>query len=145
MLKGLFGSSLRKELEEIRHGHRLQMQELNAKTELEKKAWEQEKSFLEKNLKQNHELKTREAVTLVKLDSEERIKQAELSFEAKHNQKVMELEKDFNDRLKNALTKLHEEGNVTTNFVKDLALNMFSHVPETRTQTKIMLAAPEKA
>ncbi len=81
-------SQLRMELAELKHKHDLKIQEMNASFERERKAFHDEMNFVKRQLVQEHELKLKEAVVLTKLDSEQRIKQAELEAERKINANI---------------------------------------------------------
>lgn len=129
MLGRLFTRKLRMELEEVRHKHKLEVDEIKANIEREKRHWAEDKTREVTNLKKEHDLKLKEAVTLAKLDSEQRIAQAKTDGDKKLNDTVEKLTKEHYDRLSTAMTKLHEEGNITTKFTQDLALKMFEKNP----------------
>lgn len=135
MFKGLFAHSLRMELEEIRHKHKLEIQELRAQLDRERHNWEEDKQRLINDLQRDHDLKIKEAVTLTKLQSEQKIKQAELDYDRKLNEATKSLNEDYYQSLKSAMTKLHEEGNITTKFTQELALKMFDKSPATKVLT----------
>ncbi len=145
----IFVYKLKKELEEVKSLHRIEMQEKNAAFEL-----------LKKQSTQEIEMKTREVTALLKLQSEQKIAQIELDskkasaeialtyekkandLEKKSNDKLLALQsklmQDFQDKFTSAISKLHEEGNVTTKFVQDLALNMLGKNPATKTEVKMI-------
>jgi len=137
MFKTLFTAKLRTELAEIKHQHQLEIQEMKAEIAREKKHWEEDKKRTEKQLKDEHEIKLKEVLTLTKLDSEQRIKKAELDAESKHNQRVEKLNKEYYDKLSESMTKLHEQGNVSTQFTRDLALKMIEGMPRNNAETKV--------
>lgn len=121
-----------KELEELKSIHRIQLAEKDAALDRTKK-----------DLFQTHELDLKEAITLLKLESQQKTKQLELDFlrkidelKAEQNKANTEfrdlLSKEYYDKLSAAMSKLHEEGNLTTKFTQDLALKMFEHAPETK-------------
>lgn len=136
----LFGHQLRLELEEIKHKHALEIKEMKADISREKKQWDEDRQRMVDKQNQEHEIKLKEVLTLTKLDSEQRIKKAELDFESKYNKKCEELNATHYDKLAAAMSKLHEEGNVTTKFTQDLALKMMESMPKHKTEntTKVL-------
>jgi Skp family chaperone for outer membrane proteins len=129
---------LRMELEELKHKSRLEIAEIRTEVDREKKQWAKDKNLELERMEKEHEIKLREVVSLTKLDSEQRIKKAELEFQEKFNQKCEELNKTHYDKLSQAMTKLHEEGNNTTKFTQDLALKMMEGMPTHKLQTKVI-------
>jgi len=69
MFQKLFTHKLRTELAEIEHQHQLEIQEMKAEIAREKKHSEEDKKRTEKQLKDEHEIKLKEVLTLTKLDS----------------------------------------------------------------------------
>lgn len=138
MLRKLFTHKLRMELAEVKHEHQLKLNESQAMLERERKHWDEDRQRIVDKLTQEHELKLKEVVTVTKLDSQQQIKKAQLDAEAELNKKVGVLNKEHYDRLADALNKLHTEGNVTTKFTQDLALQMMSHLPANKSETKVL-------
>ncbi len=145
MFRWLTTSALRMELEEIKHKHKLVMAEMSDGIVRDKKHWEEDKARAIKTLQQDYEaklseqaLKLKEAVTLAKLDSEQRIKQAQLDADRKMNAEVAKLNSEHYEKLKESMTKLHEEGNANTKFTQDLALKMIGSMPSNKSETKVL-------
>lgn len=138
LFTNVFASKLRMELAEIKHAHALEIDTINAKLLRDKSLWEEDKARLTKKLTEDSEIKLKEVVTLTKLDSEQRIKQAELNADRKFNEKAEALNKDYYDKMTTAMSKLHEEGNVTTRFTQDLALKMMGNMPANKSETKVL-------
>lgn len=129
---------VKKEIEELKALHRIELAEKEAAL-----------SRREIELKSGHEVKVREVVSLLKLESEQKIKQLELN-----NQRALDAVKneaaeaqtrmkegllaDHYAKLTTAMSKLHEEGNITTRFTQELALKMFESQPVHKTQTKVI-------
>lgn len=135
---------VRREIEELKSIHRIEMQEKEA-----------DLRRLKQDLEKTHELKIRETVSLLKLDSEQKIKQLEINAQ-RDLQRVEqqaakalleskeELLKESYDKLSEAMSKLHAEGNVTTKFTQDLALKMFESMPTQKVQTRVITHVPEE-
>jgi hypothetical protein len=130
----LLGLKWKKEFESLKCLHDIEM----AKKESALKIQAEE-------LTKRHELALTEATTLLKLDYQQQIKQKEMDFQKTVNDlKASQLMEQANfkakvqdenyERLKDAMTKLHEEGNVTTKFTQDLALKMFEKVPTAKSE-----------
>lgn len=129
---------VRKEIEELKSLHRIEMAEKEA--EFERK---------QTNTDKLNEIKQREIVSLLRLESEQKTKQLELdhqrNLEAVKQKAAVELintkEKMLNEnyeKLTAAMARLHEGGNVTTRFTQDLALKMMGSMPEHKLQTKVI-------
>lgn len=144
MFNKFFSRRLRMELEELKHSHHLVLEKMGATMSLQKRQWEEERIFIEKNIRAEHDIKLKEAVTMTRLDAEQRIKKAELNAEGKLNDRTAALNKEYYDKLSEAMSKLHQEGNVTTKFTQDLALKMFENSPVNRTTTKVLTGKTEK-
>lgn len=138
---------LRHELEELKSIHRIEMTEKEAAL-----------IRLEKDLKKDNEIKLRETVSLLKLESEQKIKQMEIDKQRaidkvktdaalEINEAKADILKTHYEKLSAELAKLHSEGNITTKFTQDLALKMFESMPESRTRktkiTKLIKSADE--
>lgn len=145
----LVGLKWKREFEQLKSLHDIEMQKKEAQLR-----------FQERELTQRHELALTEATTLLKLDYQQQIKQKELDFQKALQEKSIEYQKVINDlkanqlmeqanfkqkvqdenyeRLKNAMTKLHEEGNVTTKFTHDLAIKMLDKVPVAKSEHKYL-------
>jgi predicted transport protein len=129
-------SDLRMELAELTHKHKLELEEKKASFDREKKNWVEDKERLVKKMTDEHEIKLKEAVSLANLESMQKIKQAQLDAERAFNEKVGTLNSEHYDKLSAAMTKLHEEGNVTTKFTQELALKMFNQAPKLNTAAR---------
>lgn len=146
----LFVLKLKKELEETKALHRIALKEKEAEIDL-----------LKKNAEQEIEMKTREVTSLLKLDAQQKIAKIELDHKKKFedlrqssHEETLKLKEqlllDFQNKFTNAVSKLHEEGNVTTKFVQDLALNMVGNMapklpqPVTKMETKIITEKNDK-
>lgn len=127
-----------KEIEELRAKHRIEMGEKEAALKL--KEIELEKRF---------EMRERELVSLLKIEQEQKLKKMEIGYEERLASAKQEfasalliekekLMKESYDKLSNAMSKLHEEGNVTTRFTQDLALKMMESLPTHKVQTKVI-------
>jgi hypothetical protein len=145
---------LKREIEELKSLHRIEMAELEAKSARDLADKEATFERKQKDANKEHELKTKEVVTLLRLEAEQKNKQVELNYQRqtdvlkieldqKLNQKTSDLLKESYDKLAAAMTKLHEEGNVTTKFTQDLALKMMGGMPEHKTTTKVITGKSE--
>lgn len=123
--------------------------ELNQKLVLQEKGLTQGYALREKELASKHEVQLSEATSLLKLDLQQQIKQKELDYQRQSNELKTqaeidkakfqrELQDDNYNRLKDAMTKLHEEGNHTTEFTKELALTMLNKLPTAKTEHKYL-------
>lgn len=139
----VFSSKLRMYLRELVHVHNLKIDEINAKFEREHKYWEEDKKRALSTMTQEHELKLKEAITLANLSSQQQAKQAELDFQRKLNQETEKLNKNYYDKLTEAMTKLHEDGNITTKFTQELALKMMESIPSHKSETKVLTGKVE--
>lgn len=131
----------RMKIEEMQHKHRLEVAELRAQIEREKKHWEEDKKRLQEKLKADSEIALKEAISLTKLQSEQQIKQAQLDADRKLNQEIAKLNKEHYDKLSESMSKLHEEGNVTTRFMQELSLKMFEKAPKNTVRTEVLTGA----
>ncbi len=138
-----------REIAEIQSMHKIQMLEKEAQLDRVNKDKVSALSIQEKELTKDHELKLKEVVTLLKLESEQKVKQIEIdhirAIDLLRNQKESEVNKireellqDHYNKVSAAMTKLHEEGNVTTRFTQDLALKMFEAAPHQKHTTKVL-------
>ena len=138
MFAWLSTSKLRMQLAEMEHKHKLQMEEITAKFNREKSEWEKDRERFVSDLKKDSDLKLNEAVTMAKLDYEQRIKQAELTAQEKINNHTKKLNDENYEKLSTSMTKLHEEGNQSTKFLQEIASKMMGSMPKHKTQTKIL-------
>lgn len=101
----------------------------------------------------DHEIKHRETISLMRLEAEQKIKQAELDAQrvqstliAKHTTDVAEIEsrlmKEHYEKLQTALEELHSKGNITTQFMKELALKLLDQSPKISKQ-RLSIRAPK--
>lgn len=145
------------ELEGVEQKSKLALQEAYLNFQREKKDWELDLERLRKELKEdkerqsvileeNHTRKVNEAISLLKLDSDQKVKQIELDHERalqakeiKHREEIQRLltqvaqdrvefqakvAQEYYDKLNKALVELHSKGNATTQFVQELAMKM---------------------
>lgn len=143
MITRLFTRKLRMELEEVKHKHNLELREMQAQMEIEKRHWQEDRSRELAQLKKEHELKITEATTLLRLESQQKTKQAELDYQSKLNDAVKRLNDANYDAMTRAMTKLHEEGDKNTRFTQDLALKMIGSMPANKSETKVLTGSIE--
>lgn len=145
----IFTSKLRMELAELKQKHQLELEVKQAAFDRAMKNWTEDKERLESKLKQENEIKLTEAVTLTKLESQQRTAQLELDY----NRKIEDLKtknavalaeyktklaEEYHEKLSVALNKLHTEGNVTTKFTQELALKMLEKAPPQTNRIELM-------
>lgn len=122
--------------------------------EIEIKKKDAERKILEDSLRADHQLKLTEAVTLLRLDSEQKNKQLELSFQRKMDEFQRGKEQEFlklkegllsdnHNKFNEVISNIHEKGNLTTKFVQELAVKMMEKAPPMRIETK-SISATEK-
>ncbi len=138
-------------LEQERHTQKLDFDEKKAVFAREKAVWEtdrkaleertaREKEEFEKRTKSEHELKLTEATALVRLDSQQKVKQAELDrdraiteLRTKHAEELSKVKSDlaqeYYERMTKAFSDIQTNGTQSTKFVQELALKMFDSVP----------------
>jgi len=127
-------------LQRAKHEHELKLATAKAELDRAKTLFEEDKKRIESQLKKDAEIQKQEIVTLTKLDSDQKQAQLRLDFEKqtieitkKHNEELttlkIKLEADYYEKLKAALKTLHEEGNASTKFMQELALNMMKQGP----------------
>lgn len=109
------------------------------------------------------ELKSTEAAALLKLDFQQKVKQLELdskralddariagqralddarAFAQKERSDFeKKLSDDYYARMKDSLTQLHTEGNITTQFLEKMALSMLGNTPEHKVRVSTMAIA----
>lgn len=138
-------------LEKEDHKHQLALESKTAIFEREKEIWAKEKQELidraerdkkefESNLKRDLEIKHNEAITLTKLESQQKIKQAELDkdraineLKADHAGKVAAIQasesEKYHDKLSNALQEITMNGDKNTKFVQEMALKLVDKAP----------------
>lgn len=144
------------EIEELKSAHRIEIAEKNA-----------ELARMEKDLKKEYEMKQREMVSLLKLESEQKTKQLELDYNRKVEklqtecerkiaeadvqaskkllQATEEMTKKHYELLSTELAKLHTEGNTQTKFTQDLALNMLKAIPNPEAKTRVKVLTGQKS
>lgn len=121
-----------KENAELRYIHQIEMK--NKEAELER---------MRLDLASEHDRKTREVISLMKQDSEKKYLQLENSYEEKFLKLKQALLDDNYQKMSQAMSKLHEEGNVTTRFTQDLALRMMDGMPKTKVENKVITSGSE--
>jgi hypothetical protein len=155
-------------VEEEQHKHKLARLEQDARFAREKQAWEEDRKKLvetskleneqfKKSLEADLRIKHDETVSLCKLDAQQQIAQTKIDYERKVKELELaaaktnaENERKFYDRLATELAKFHSEGNTTTGFIKELALEMmakghaFPMTTELRTVNLNQLPEPAK-
>lgn len=134
----LFNLKWKAEFEQLKLLHEIEIAKKDAALKLR-----------EQELIQKHNLELTEAITLLKLDLQQQMKQKEIDYQKDLNDLKIKMEtekveyqkrlqEDNYERLKNAMTKLHEEGNVTTKFTQDIAIKMLERVPPAKTEHKYL-------
>lgn len=138
-------------LEEEAHKQKLRLEEEKATFQRQKTQWEEEKQTLIKKHREEMEefikkskaefdLKLLEAVTLAKLDSEQKIKQLDLDLtrqlteeKVKHIEELSSVKNDLNtkyyDKMTEAFADMQLNGDKNTKFVQEMALKIFDRVP----------------
>lgn len=143
----LLGLKLKRELEEQRSLYDIEIKKRDSAIKLLEDESKSRLSLREKELVSKHDIALNEATSYLKLDYQQQLKQKELDHkremddlraktaldQAKWRQ---ELQDENYTRLKDAMTKLHEEGNITTKFTHDLALKMLDRVPVAKSEHK---------
>lgn len=147
------------------HKSVLKMQEEKAVFDREKKVWETEKKeivdrFKRENeeqvnrLKQQSDLSLQEAVTLTKLDSQQKVIQltvdndrATSALLTKHATELAQVKTDLAEEYYNKLTKaftdIQMNGDKNTQFVQDLAMKIFDRVPANKTTFGVDVNVPQ--
>lgn len=139
---------------------KIKIAELKALHAIEINKKEADIKLLKENAQQEIEMKTREMQSLLKLKHDQQIAEIEMQakketatialafekkaneLEAKKNDEIHEIKEklmlEYQEKLAEALSKLHSEGNHTTKFVQDLALQMIGKQPTTKLETKVI-------
>lgn len=148
---------LQMDLENTKRRKERDLDEATIKFNREKEEWKHDKAKMtrefdedkrryNKQLADDFAMKEREAISLLKLDSEQKAKQLELNYQrliqekeaanvleitrlkSDHANDKMEFQtktiQEHYEKLSKALNALHTEGNVNTKFVQELALKM---------------------
>jgi hypothetical protein len=127
-------------LEEETHKYKLKMTEDEANFKREKEHWEEDRVELEKQLNKKYEIAKNEMVVMLKLESQQAIKQQELSnekallkVEKEYNSKLTEEKKRLNEKffknLTDAFTEIQLNGDKNSKFVQELSLKMLDKMP----------------
>lgn len=138
-------------LEEEAHKQKLQLNEEKASFDRERKIWLEEKQQLIKKHKEEmdeflrktkaeFDLKLLEAVTIAKLDSDQKIKQLELDKSRELTEiKIGHIEElslakttaneKYYDKMTDAYTDMQANGDKNSKFVQEMALKIFDRVP----------------
>lgn len=146
-------------LEVEAHKHHLKLQEEKAVFDREKRVWEIEKKELqdraardkkefEDRLKADSDLKMQEAITLMKLESQQKVKQTELDkdrslnqLETVHSTELSKVKSDLAEeyyrKLTSAFQDIQMNGDKNSKFVQELALKVFDRVPTTRSEVGV--------
>jgi transketolase len=134
----------KRELEELKQLHDLAM-----------KTKEGELEILRKDLEAEHDRKLREVTSLMRLDGANK----EAALKQEYNKTILEMSKEHEEKIINikhtlmdenykklsdAMSKLHEEGNVTTRFTQDLALKMMEGMPKAKVETRVITSGPKE-
>lgn len=152
-------------LEEESHKHRLRLQEEKAVFDREKKVWEvekkemvdrfdREKKEFQNKVEQEFSLKTQEAVTLTKLESQQKIKQAEIDKEraintlsTKHAEELSKIRsttaEEHYKKLTEAFQEIQLNGDKNSKFVQELALKVFEKLPSPQTRFDVGITTPQ--
>jgi len=161
------------DMEVLEHMSRLALSDASARFSREKAEWEEDRLRLKKELdedkarqslilKEEHDRKLNEAISLCTLDTAQRIKQAEMDFrrqiqelKEKHAEELQQLKTKVSqekmdlqtkllqenyDKLNTALVELHSKGTATTQFVQELALKMLEKpMGATVTENRVLI------
>lgn len=149
-------SRMEMDIEKEQHKHGLALDSERAVFDREKKIWEKEKQELtdravrdkeefEKYLTKDLEIKHNEAITLIKLESQQKIKQAELDrdrgindLKTEHAEELStmksELAEDYYNKLTKAFQEIQLNGDKNSKFVQDMAMKIMDRVPASRTE-----------
>lgn len=152
-------------LEEERHKQKLVLETEKAVFDREKQIWQiEKKDLVEKNeksrkefenqLKRELDLQHQEATTLLKLESQQMIKQAELDKEREVNALKAEVAtriaaiqgseaEKYYSKLTAALQEISVHGDHNSKFAKDLALKLFDRMPTQNSETKVTVDMPK--
>lgn len=150
------------QLEKESHKQSLKLDAERAVFDREKKVWEVEKKEMlarferereefHDSTKRESDLKIQEAVTLVKLDAQQKIKQSELDkareVNALKTSSAEELSKaksesaeQYYNKLTAAFQDIQMNGDKNSKFVQELALKVFERVPTNRTDIGVEIS-----
>ncbi len=128
------------EMELERHRQKLALEGERAVFTREKAVYEVDKKEMEDRLKREMELSKTEAITLMKLESQQKIKQTEIDtqrtineLKALHTEELAKVRtssaEEYYKRLTAAFQDLQVNGDKNSRFIQDLALKMFDKVP----------------
>lgn len=145
----LIGLKWKQEFEQLKSLHDIEMKKAESQLRLLANEKAQEFQLMEAKLTQKHELALTEATQLMKLSYQQEMKQKDLDYQRQINELKaghlvdqatfrQKLQDDNYERLKDAMGKLHEEGNVTTKFTHELALKMLDRVPVAKSEHKYL-------
>ena len=143
-------------LEQEAHTQKLLLDDEKASFNRQKVVWTEEKALLIKKHKEdqddfmkkvqsNFDLKLLEAITLAKLDSEQKLKQSNLDshreiteLKIKNIEEISKAKTDANveyyDKMTEAFTDMQLNGDKNTKFVQEMALAIFNKVPAQSSQ-----------
>lgn len=146
-------------LEEATHKVKLQLESEKAVFERERKIWDKEKTELlekskrereefEERLKKDFEIKLQEAVTLTKLEMQQKVAQTSVDKEreicklqTEHAKAVSEMQQSeslkFYDKLTNAFQEMQLNGDKNSKFVQELALKLIDKTPSSKTSVDV--------
>ena len=158
---------MRMEIEEEKHKHNLKLESEKAVFDREKTIWEKEKQELvdraereknefEKTLRADLEIEHKETVTLLKLESQQKIKQAELDkdravndLKTKHAEELAKVKSDTAEEYYSSMTEAFQDlqmnGDKNSKFVQELALKVFDKLPTARTEVGVDVSTPRLA
>jgi methyl coenzyme M reductase subunit D len=133
-------------LTEARHKFALERETLEARFKRSHDDFHADKAKFEDSLRREFDLKEKEVIGLLKLDSEQRSRQAELDrdrqiqeLKMKHTEEISKLRSDlaseFYQKMQTELSKLNSEGNVNTRFVQEMSLKLLDKASATNTNT----------
>lgn len=128
-------------LVEARHKFGLERETLEARFKRSQEDFQQDKKSFENSLKREYDLKEKETIGLLKLDSEQRSRQAELDrdraiqeLKIQHVEEISKLKSDlaaeFYQKMQTELSKLNSEGNASTRFVQEMSLKLLDKAPQ---------------
>jgi hypothetical protein len=128
-------------LVEARHKFALERETLDARYKRSHEDFHADKAKFEDSLRREYDLKEKETIGLLKLDSEQRSRQAELDrdravqeLKVKHAEEISKLRSDlateFYQKMQAELSKLNSEGNANSRFIQELSLKMLDKAPQ---------------
>lgn len=91
-----------RKLANLKHQHDLALAEITESVKRDRATWEEDKARQIADLKSKHDITVREVISLTKLESEQRIKKAEINSDAA----VAKVKADADSKLNDKIAKL---------------------------------------